>query len=84
MVNCLSPGLIARDARSALITDTATADAVGRATPLGRAYRQEEIAKAIWGLASGSLGRITGQTIAMDGGSSVLEPFSVARRTRQD
>jgi NAD(P)-dependent dehydrogenase (short-subunit alcohol dehydrogenase family) len=84
MVNCLSPGLIARDARSALITDAATADAVGRATPLGRAYRQEEIARAIWALASGSLGRITGQTIAMDGGSSVLEPFSVARRTRQD
>lgn len=84
MVNCLSPGLIARNDRSALITDTATADAVGRSTPLGRAYRQEEIARAIWALASGFLGRITGQTIAMDGGSSVLEAFSIAQRARQD
>jgi len=79
MVNCVSPGLIARNDSSALLTDSKTKLAVARSTPLGRAYSQEEIANVIWALASGKLGSITGQTIAIDGGSSALEAFSVAR-----
>jgi len=79
MVNCLSPGLIVRDEKSMLITDPAIASAVRRATPLGRAYRQEEIARAVWSLANGALGCISGQTITMDGGASALTTFSIAR-----
>jgi NAD(P)-dependent dehydrogenase (short-subunit alcohol dehydrogenase family) len=79
MVNCVSPGLIARNDSSALLTDSKTKLAVARSTPLGRPYSQEEIAEAIWALASGKLGLITGQTITIDGGSSALDAFSISR-----
>ena len=79
MINCLSPALIARNNKSALLTQTNLRNAIKISTPLGRPYQQKEIARAIWSLASGQLGFVTGQTIVMDGGSSVLEPFSIAR-----
>jgi len=79
-VNVLAPGLIARNDSSALITDPLLARMVHYATPLERAYSQEEIAVAVRALGSGQMGRISGQTIYMDGGASIQESFSLISR----
>jgi NAD(P)-dependent dehydrogenase (short-subunit alcohol dehydrogenase family) len=80
IVNSIAPGLIARGQKSALITDTKLAQSVSLSVPLKRPSKQAEVAEAIWTLASGSLGYITGQTIVMDGGCSVIEPYSLVQR----
>lgn len=78
-VNCIAPGLIARDNDSVLLSDEELRVRVERAVPLRRPCSQVEIAKCIWSLSSGSLPYISGQTIIMDGGSSVLEPFCLTK-----
>ena len=75
-VNCVSPGLIARDGRSILLKDERVAERVRQAVPLGRPCSQAEVARVIWSLNSGRLPYVSGQTILMDGGSSVIEPFA--------
>jgi NAD(P)-dependent dehydrogenase (short-subunit alcohol dehydrogenase family) len=80
IVNSIAPGLIARGETSALITDAKYANAVHITVPLQRPSKQLEVANAIWTLASGSLGYVTGQTIIMDGGCSVLDPYSLVQR----
>ena len=79
-VNVLAPGLIARNESSALITDQVTSLMVRLAIPLQRPYSQEEIAAAMWVLASGQLGCITGQVIHMDGGAPLQESFYLLSR----
>lgn len=78
-VNCVAPGLIARDESSALLRDEITSNRVRKSVPLGRPSSQEEVAKLLWSLCAGELPYVTGQTIIIDGGSSVLETYSVVR-----
>lgn len=78
-VNCIAPGLIARDNNSVLLRNEELRGRVERAVPSRRPCTQVEIAKCVWALSSGSLPYISGQTIIMDGGSSVLEPFCITK-----
>lgn len=79
-VNCVAPGLIARNSKSKLVCDPQIASRVHKAVPLGRVCSQDEVAEVCWALCSGSLPYISGQTIVMDGGSMVLEPFGITGR----
>ena len=66
-VNCVLPGWI--DTGSA----TDEEREAGRATPLGRSGSAAEVAAAIAFLASEGASYITGQTLVIDGGNSVVE-----------
>ena len=79
VVNCIAPGLIARDNNSVLLRNEELRSRVERTVPLGRPCSQGEIARCIWSFCSGSLPYISGQTITMDGGSSVLDPYCLAK-----
>lgn len=78
-VNCIAPGLIARDNESVLLGNEELRGRVRRAVPLRRPASQLEVAKCIWLLSSGALQYVSGQKIIMDGGSSVLEPFCITK-----
>jgi 3-oxoacyl-[acyl-carrier protein] reductase len=78
-VNCVAPGLIARSNESVLLVDDRTRCRIKRSVPQERPSSQSEVAKTVWALCSGSLPYVSGQTIVMDGASSVLEPFSISR-----
>lgn len=79
-VNCVAPGLIARDFKSKLVSDTQTTSRVRKAIPFGRASSQDEVAEVCWALCVGALPYVSGQTIVMDGGGMVLEPFGITGR----
>lgn len=66
-VNAIAPGWIATDSQS----DHERAQ--GLKTPMERSGRPEEIASAIFWLASEGAGYITGQTLVIDGGNSIAE-----------
>ena len=78
-VNCVAPGLIARSEESVLLVEKQTHRRVVQSVPHERPSRQIEVAKTVWAICSGYLPYISGQTIIMDGASSVLEPFSITR-----
>lgn len=65
-VNCVAPGYVATEIVEDVPTDTKNY-ILGR-IPLGRFGRVEEIAEAVYFLASDSASYITGQTVAVDGG----------------
>lgn len=72
-VNAVAPGYVA----TALVADLAqkgaiNASAIARRTPLGRMAEPSEIAETIFFLASPAASYITGATLAVDGGWSVL------------
>ncbi len=79
IVNGIAPGLIARGEGSVLLKDERLSEAVSKSVPLQRPCTQVEVATAIWTLASGLLNYVNGQIIVMDGGSSLLEPYSLIR-----
>jgi len=62
------------------LTHIRDASRVHKSVPLGRACSQSEVAKACWALCSGAMPYVSGQTIVMDGGSMVLEPFGITGR----
>ena len=66
-VNAIAPGWIATDSQ----TDHERAQ--GLVSPMQRSGRPEEIASAIYWLASEGAGYITGQTLVIDGGNSIAE-----------
>jgi NAD(P)-dependent dehydrogenase (short-subunit alcohol dehydrogenase family) len=70
-VNCLAPGLIKTDFARALWEDEARAKVRIAETPLGRLGEPEDIAGAAVLLASREGSFITGQTIVIDGGTTI-------------
>jgi NAD(P)-dependent dehydrogenase (short-subunit alcohol dehydrogenase family) len=70
-VNCIAPGLIRTDFARALWENPDTLKAVTRSTPMRRIGEPHEIAGAAVYLASPASTFMTGQTIIVDGGSTV-------------
>ncbi|HEY1146500.1 MAG TPA: SDR family oxidoreductase, partial [Allosphingosinicella sp.] len=70
-VNCIAPGLIRTDFARALWENPDTLKAVTRHTPLRRIGEPHEIAGAAVYLAAPASAFMTGQTIIVDGGSTV-------------
>jgi NAD(P)-dependent dehydrogenase (short-subunit alcohol dehydrogenase family) len=70
-VNCIAPGLIKTDFARALWENPDTLKAVTRSTPMRRIGEPHEIAGAAVYLASPASTFMTGQTIVVDGGSTI-------------
>jgi NAD(P)-dependent dehydrogenase (short-subunit alcohol dehydrogenase family) len=70
-VNCIAPGLVKTDFARALWENPDTLKAVTRSTPLRRIGEPHEIAGAAVFLAAPASTFMTGQTIVVDGGSTV-------------
>jgi NAD(P)-dependent dehydrogenase (short-subunit alcohol dehydrogenase family) len=70
-VNCIAPGLVKTDFAKALWENPDTLKAVTRSTPMRRIGEPHEIAGAAVFLASPASTFMTGQTIVVDGGSTV-------------
>ena len=65
-VNCVAPGVIDTEMNQALTPQDLAA--LAEETPLGRTGTPEEVAEALWYLASDAAGFITGQVLAPNGG----------------
>jgi NAD(P)-dependent dehydrogenase (short-subunit alcohol dehydrogenase family) len=70
-VNCIAPGLVKTDFARALWENPETLKAVTRTTPLRRIGEPHEIAGAAVYLASPASTFMTGQTMIVDGGSTI-------------
>lgn len=70
-VNCIAPGLVKTDFAKALWENPDTLKAVTRGTPLRRIGEPHEIAGAAVFLAAPASTFMTGQTIIVDGGSTI-------------
>ncbi len=70
-VNCIAPGLIRTDFARALWENPTTLAATNAATPLGRIGEPDEIAGAAVFLASAAGRYVTGQTLVIDGGTTI-------------
>lgn len=70
-VNCIAPGLVKTDFARALWENPDTLKAVTRGTPLRRIGEPHEIAGAAVYLASDASTFMTGQTMIVDGGSTI-------------
>ncbi|MBV8617682.1 MAG: SDR family oxidoreductase [Curvibacter sp.] len=71
-VNGVEPGYIAKQGGS-LLSDPARAERIARYIPAGELGRPEDIAAAMCFLASPAARYITGQTLVVDGGSTLPE-----------
>ena len=65
-VNCVAPGVVDTEMNAHLTPDDRTA--LAEEAPLGRLGAPEEVAEAIWFLASDRASFITGQVLRVDGG----------------
>ena len=73
--NCIAPGLIRTDFARALLENPKAADYVKRLTPLGRLGEPDDIAGVVCFLASPAARFVTGQTLVVDGGATIFDPF---------
>ena len=71
-VNCIAPGLIKTEFARALWDDQATRLRHNAATPLGRIGEPDEIAGCAVFLAAKAGSFVTGQTIVVDGGATIM------------
>ena len=82
-VNGVEPGFIAKQGGS-LLSDPGRAARIARHIPAGALGRPEDIAHAMWYLASDAARYVTGQTIVVDGGSTLPEsPFFQESTSRE-
>ena len=65
-VNCVAPGVIDTEMNQALTPQDLAA--LAEETPLGRIGAPEEVAEALWYLASDAAGFVTGQVLSPNGG----------------
>lgn len=70
-INCIAPGLIQTDMARALWENEAVMGYVRKVTPLRRIGQPDEIAGAAVFLASDASSYITGQSIVIDGGTTI-------------
>lgn len=75
-VNCIAPGLIRTDMARALWQDPEKLQLALRAYPLGRIGEPADIAGAALFLASPAGAFVTGQTLVVDGGSTIAPGYS--------
>jgi NAD(P)-dependent dehydrogenase (short-subunit alcohol dehydrogenase family) len=71
-VNCIAPGLVKTEFARALWEDDANLERRNRETPLRRIGQPEEIAPAALFLASPASSFMTGQTVVVDGGVTIV------------
>jgi NAD(P)-dependent dehydrogenase (short-subunit alcohol dehydrogenase family) len=71
-VNCIAPGSTKTPGSVSYYSDPAVERAVEETIPLGRRGRTEDIANAVLFLASDYASYITGQTLCVDGGVSLI------------
>lgn len=74
-VNAVLPGLVRTDFAKALWENPKTLQAVEAATPLGRIGEVADLGGVVAFLAGPAAAYITGQTLVVDGGSSVTSQF---------
>ncbi len=72
-VNCVAPGTIATEGLLALYTDPGALEQTATSIPAGRVGTPADIAHAVSFLASSDAAYITGQSIVVDGGNSIVE-----------
>ena len=82
-VNAVAPGVVDREKGPKLSDDPQHRAVIEAAVPLGRAATGADIAEAVAFLCAPAAGYITGQTLVIDGGLSLGEPFGVARAAVQ-
>jgi len=73
-VNCIAPGLVRTDFARALWENPDLLTAVNAATPMRRIGEPDEIAGAAIFLASDAGSYVTGQTLVVDGGTTISIP----------
>ena len=72
LVNCIAPGFIATDmSAEALNRDPERFQKVISRTPLGKLGKPSDVAEAVYFLASGQNGYLTGVVLPVDGGNSI-------------
>jgi len=71
-VNGVAPGIVRTRFSEALWKDAGAEERAAARTPLGRIGEPRDIAEAVVFLASDAASHVTGQTIIIDGGASVL------------
>lgn len=75
-VNCIAPGLVRTDLARALWENPADLEAALQAYPLKRIGEPEDIAGAALFLASRAGAFVTGQTLVVDGGTTISASYS--------
>jgi NAD(P)-dependent dehydrogenase (short-subunit alcohol dehydrogenase family) len=73
-VNCIAPGLIRTDFARALWENPELLKAANATTPMRRIGEPDEIAGAAIFLASAAGRYVTGQTLVVDGGTTIASP----------
>jgi NAD(P)-dependent dehydrogenase (short-subunit alcohol dehydrogenase family) len=71
-VNAVAPGTVLTPSRAELLSDPATRDRMLARIPSGRFITPEEVAAAVIYLASSAAASVTGHTLVVDGGITVV------------